>query len=130
MTQCGTPAPNATSFGNNTLFFNVPVKNVASLATTAVTFLEMLGRRSAIKAVDTEALVSSPCVQYGLNRSEIVGLADTNVTLRAEQFNAVELVFSSMAPGEAGIANKTVVTSEVLDPGPLNVSLNGFQSQP
>ncbi|KAI8352270.1 hypothetical protein B0O80DRAFT_370202, partial [Mortierella sp. GBAus27b] len=120
LTQCGTPAPNATLFGNNTLFFNVPVKNVASLATTAVAYIEMLGKRSALKAVDTEGLVSSPCVQYGLTHGEIVGLEDKNLTLRADQFKSVDLVFNSMAGGDADIANKTVVTSEVADPGPLN----------
>ncbi|KAF9948138.1 hypothetical protein BGZ65_008271 [Modicella reniformis] len=120
LTQCGTPAPNATSFANNTLFFEVPVKNVASLATTAVAFIELLGRRSTIKAVDTEGLVSSPCVQLGLTDGTITGLEDKNMTLRAEQFKSVDLVFSSMTPGDADIRNKTVLTSEVADPGPLN----------
>ncbi|KAF9351550.1 hypothetical protein BGX34_000479 [Mortierella sp. NVP85] len=120
LTQCGTPAPAASLFPNTTLFFNVPVKNVASLATTAVAYLEMLGKRSAIKAVDTEGLVSSPCIQLGLSKSEIIGLEDKNLTLRAEQFKAVDLVFSSMVPGDADVKAKTVVTSEVSDPGPLN----------
>ncbi|KAF9378494.1 hypothetical protein CPB97_009524 [Podila verticillata] len=119
LTQCGTPAPNATLFSNTTVFFQVPVQSVASLATTAVAYVEMLGRRSAIKAVDTEGLVSSPCVQLGLEKGEILGLEDKNLTLRAEQFKAVDLVFSSFG-SEPGNANKTVVTSEVSDPGPLN----------
>ncbi|KAF9898889.1 hypothetical protein BX616_003484 [Lobosporangium transversale] len=120
LTQCGTPAPSASQFGNNTVFLNVPVKNAASLATTAVAYIEMLGRRSVLKAVDTEGLVSSPCVQGGLDRGEIVGLENKNLTKRAEQFKAVDLVFSSFGPAETGLESKTVITSEVADPGPLN----------
>lgn len=122
LTQCGTPVPNASLFSNTTLFFEVPIKNAASIATTAVAYVEMLGRRSALKAVDTEGLVSSPCVQLGLEKGEIKGLEDKNLTLRADQFNAVALVFSTFG-SEPGTANKTVVTSEVTDPGPLNVSI-------
>lgn len=121
LTQCGTPAPSASLFSNTTVFFQVPVKSAASIATTAVAYVEMLGRRSALKAVDTEGLVSSPCVQLGLEKGEIKGLEDKNLTLRAEQFNAVDLVFSTFG-SEPGTANKTVITSEVSDPGPLNVS--------
>ncbi|KAK3840643.1 MAG: hypothetical protein JOS17DRAFT_31388 [Linnemannia elongata] len=62
----------------------------------------MLGKQAAIKAVDTEGLVSSPCVQAGLEKGTIVGLADSNNTLRVEQMK------------------KTVITSEVEDPSPLN----------
>ncbi|KAG0319297.1 hypothetical protein BGZ99_005193 [Dissophora globulifera] len=119
LTQCGTPAPDKTLFANTTVFFNVPVTNLASLATTAVAYIEMLGKRSAIKVVDTEGLVSSPCVQYGLNHSEIIGLEDKNLTLRAQQLSNVDLIFSSFG-SEPNAANKTVITSEVSDPGPLN----------
>ncbi|KAF9318397.1 hypothetical protein BG003_011316 [Podila horticola] len=119
LTQCGTPAPSASLFSNTTVFFQVPVKSAASIATTAVAYVEMLGRRSALKVVDTEGLVSSPCVQLGLEKGEIKGLEDKNLTLRAEQFNAVDLVFSTFG-SEPGTANKTVITSEVSDPGPLN----------
>ncbi|KAG0089425.1 hypothetical protein BGZ93_009860 [Podila epicladia] len=119
LTQCGTPAPNASLFSNTTVFFQVPIKSAASIATTAVAYVEMLGRRSVLKAVDTEGLVSSPCVQLGLEKGEIKGLEDKNLTLRADQFNAVDLVFSTYG-SEPGTANKTVVTSEVTDPGPLN----------
>ncbi|KAG0057274.1 hypothetical protein BGZ83_000064 [Gryganskiella cystojenkinii] len=119
LTQCGTTPPAASLFSNTTVFFNVPVKNVASLATTAVSYLEMLGERKAIKAVDTEGLVSSPCVQHGLEGGEIIGLEDTNLTLRATQLQSVDLIFSSFSSDPA-TANKTVITSEVNDPGPLN----------
>ena len=127
LTQCGTTPPSPSLFSNTTVFFDIPVKTVASLATTAVSYLEMLGERVAITEVDTEGLVSSPCVQLGLEQNEIIGLADTNATLRAEQLKAVDLVFSSYASDPLS-ANKTVITSEVNDPGPLNVSLLFFFS--
>ncbi|KAF9134516.1 hypothetical protein BGW39_006781 [Mortierella sp. 14UC] len=117
--QCGTPAPAASGFANGTVFVSVPVKAAASLTTTSVAFIEMLGRRSALKVVDTEGLVSSPCVQLGLEKGEIVGLEDNNKTLRAEQFQGADLVFAGFTV-ENGTESKSVITSEVSDPGPLN----------
>jgi len=81
----------------------------------------MLGKRSTLKLVDTEALVSSPCVQYGLENNQTIGLEDKNLTLRAEQFASADVIFSSFG-SEKGTESKTVITSEVMDPGPLNVS--------
>ncbi|KAG0207171.1 hypothetical protein BGX33_006975 [Mortierella sp. NVP41] len=118
--QCGTTPPAASGFANGTVFVSVPVKAAASLTTTSVAFIEMLGRRSALKVVDTEGLVSSPCVQLGLEKGEIVGLEDNNKTLRAEQFKGADFVFGSTFSVENGTEAKTVGTSEVSDPGPLN----------
>ncbi|KAF9110021.1 hypothetical protein BGX30_008157, partial [Mortierella sp. GBA39] len=121
LTQCGTPTPNATIIPrtNTTIFIQIPVTNLASLATTAVSYIEMLGKQAAIKAVDTEGLVSSPCVQAGLEKGTIVGLEDSNSTLRAEQMQKVDVVFSSYGV-DPGTENKTVITSEVEDSSPLN----------
>ncbi|KAG0291650.1 hypothetical protein BGZ96_005002 [Linnemannia gamsii] len=115
--QCGTTPPATSEFANGTIFVSVPVKAVASLTTTSVAYIEMLGRRSALKVVDTEGLVSSPCVQLGLEKGEIVGLEDKNQTLRADQFKGADLVFGA---AENGTETKSVSTSEVSDPGPLN----------
>ncbi|KAF9907646.1 hypothetical protein EC991_010766 [Linnemannia zychae] len=121
LTQCGTPAPNSTVVPptNTTVFIQIPVTNLASLATTAITYIEMLGKQSVIKAVDTEGLVSSPCVQQGLDKGTIVGLEDSNSTLRVEQMKNVTVVLSSFGV-DPGTENKTVITSEVEDPSPLN----------
>ncbi|KAF9543969.1 hypothetical protein EC957_000334 [Mortierella hygrophila] len=121
LTLCGTPAPNATVVPqtNTTIFIQIPVTNLASLATTAVSYIEMLGQQAAIKAVDTEGLVSSPCVQAGLEKGTIVGLEDSNSTLRAEQMTKADVVFSSYDV-DPGTENKTVITSEVEDSSPLN----------
>ncbi|KAF9119933.1 hypothetical protein BGX30_003494 [Mortierella sp. GBA39] len=118
--QCGTTAPAASEFANGTIFVSVPVTAAASLTTTSVAFIEMLGKRSALKVVDTEGLVSSPCVQLGLEKGEIVGLEDANKTLRAEQFKGADIVFGDGFSVENGTESKTVGTSEVSDPGPLN----------
>ncbi|KAF9582923.1 hypothetical protein BGW38_010579 [Lunasporangiospora selenospora] len=119
LTQCGTPVPSAASFPNTTVFVNVPVKNTASMATTSVAFIEMLGRRSTLKVVDTEGLVSSPCVQLGLEKKEIVGLEDTDLVLRAQQLQGADVIFSTFGV-EKGSENKTVIVSDVRDPGPLH----------
>ncbi|KAG0367182.1 hypothetical protein BGX24_003343 [Mortierella sp. AD032] len=121
LTQCGTPPPNSSVVppSNTTIFIQIPVTNLASLATTAITYIEMLGKQSSIKAVDTEGLVSSPCVQQGLEKGTIVGLEDSNSTLRVEQMKNVTVVLSSYGV-DPGTENKTVMTSEVEDPSPLN----------
>ncbi|KAF9209307.1 hypothetical protein BGZ49_005189 [Haplosporangium sp. Z 27] len=119
LTQCGTPKPDASLFPNNTVFAYVPQSNVASIATTAVAYIEMLGVRSAIKEVDTASLLTSACGQYGLAHGEILSIEDTNMTLRAQELSTVDLIFNSYL-GDPSFANKTVVTSEVSDPGPLN----------
>lgn len=126
MTQCGTPVPDVNKFANGSIFVTVPVTNAATIATTSIAFIEMLGKRSALKLVDTEALVSSPCVQYGLENNQTIGLEDKNRTLRAEQFAGADVVFSSFG-SEKGTESKTIITSEVMDPGPLNVSCS-FES--
>ncbi|KAK5821667.1 hypothetical protein F5H01DRAFT_158051 [Linnemannia elongata] len=123
--QCGTTPPPASQFANDTIFVSVPVQAVASLTTTSVAYIEMLGKRSALKVVDTEGLVSSPCVQLGLEKGEIVGLEDANKTLRAEQFKGADIVFGSGFSVENGTETKTVGTSEVSDPGPLNRQTGG-----
>ncbi|KAF8978509.1 hypothetical protein BGZ52_005957 [Haplosporangium bisporale] len=117
--QCGTPMPDRALFRNTTVFVEIPVKNAATIATTPLAFIELLGRRSALRAVDTENLITSPCVQYDLEQKKIVPLEDKNLTLRAEQFRAADVIFSTFG-SEPGTENKTVVTSEVSDPGPLN----------
>lgn len=119
--QCGTPMPDRTRFSNTTVFVEIPVKNAATIATTSLAYIELLGRRSALRAVDTENLITSPCIQYDLEQKKIVPLEDKNLTLRAEQFRAADVVFSTFG-SEPGTENKTVITSEVSDPGPLNVS--------
>ncbi|KAF9434392.1 hypothetical protein BGZ76_008091 [Entomortierella beljakovae] len=125
LTECGTPVPEANLFPSSAVFVYVPVSNVASLATTAIPYIEMLGKRSTLKVVDTESLVTSPCVQYGLNQTGaggIIGLEDKNLTLRAEQLNSVDVIFSAIGPDFLvnGTESKTISTSEASDPGPLN----------
>ncbi|KAG0358393.1 hypothetical protein BGZ54_010434 [Gamsiella multidivaricata] len=91
LTQCGTPAPNLSLFGNTTVFIQVPVKNAASIAATAV---------------------------YDLEHKFIVVIEGKNQTLRASQFQEVDVVFSTLG-SESGTVNKAIITSEVSDPGPF-----------
>ncbi|KAF9580901.1 hypothetical protein BGW38_002269 [Lunasporangiospora selenospora] len=118
LTQCNTPVPDASLFSNTTVFVTVPVKKAA---TSAVPYIELLGRRSTLKVVDTEGMVSSPCVQLGLEKREIIGLEDTDLALRGTQLQGVDVIFTSFGPNmDPATVNKTVITSESADPGPLN----------
>ncbi|KAF9979322.1 hypothetical protein BGZ73_000016 [Actinomortierella ambigua] len=117
--QCGAPVPDAAQFPNNTVFMSIPVKSVGTLATTTLTYLEMLGKRSAVKVVDTEGLVTSPCVQASLASGEIKGVEDKDQALRGQQLNSVDVVFATFSADPLA-ANRTVLTYETADPGPLN----------
>ncbi|KAG0237805.1 hypothetical protein BGW42_008426 [Actinomortierella wolfii] len=117
--QCGAPKPDAALFPNNTVILEIPLKSVGTLATTTLTYLEMLGKRSAVKVVDTEGLVTSPCVQAGLAKGEIKGVEDKDQTIRAQQLNSVDAVFATFS-SDPSVQNKSVITFETADPGPLN----------
>ncbi|KAF9437006.1 hypothetical protein BGZ76_002276 [Entomortierella beljakovae] len=118
LTQCGAPVPESSLFPENAVFVKIPVSKVASLTTTSVAFIEMLGKRSTIMAIDTGSLVSSPCVQYDLQNNHTIRVDDRNATRRDEQLADVDIIFGYST--EPGTENKTVITSEVSDPGPLN----------
>ncbi|KAF9157408.1 hypothetical protein DFQ26_008769 [Actinomortierella ambigua] len=117
--QCGAPIPDAAQFPNNTVFMSIPVNTVGTLATTTLTYLEMLGKRSAVKVVDTEGLVTSPCVQASLAKGEIKGVEDKDQALRGQELNSVDVVFATFSADPLA-ANRTVLTFETADPGPLN----------
>ncbi|KAF9997842.1 hypothetical protein BGZ79_008461 [Entomortierella chlamydospora] len=118
LTQCGAPPPDVLLF-DNTVFVNVPVMNAVSTVTTTVTFIEMLSKRSALKAAYTETLASSPCVQYDLEHHSVMPPENTNRALRAEQFQSVDVIFNSFG-AEPDTENKTIIISEVSYRGALN----------
>ncbi|RUS18076.1 periplasmic binding protein [Endogone sp. FLAS-F59071] len=113
--QCGTPVP--ANLPNGTKIFSVPVRRVATLATTSNTFLEELGVGSDIVALDVEQFVSSPCLQKGLNNGTIAQVSSTNTTAMTQTLAQVDVVFGS---DTATSSNNTVSDSEVEDPGTLN----------
>ncbi|CAG8476772.1 709_t:CDS:2 [Acaulospora colombiana] len=47
-------------------FFQVPVRNVASLDQTTLTFLEIIGAQSSLQYVEDEHSITSPCLQKDL----------------------------------------------------------------
>ncbi|KAF9183388.1 hypothetical protein BGZ51_004050 [Haplosporangium sp. Z 767] len=111
LVQSGTPFPPAPMFTNGTVFATITAKNAVSLAATTVAFIEILGRRFALKLVATEGFVSSPCIQLGLDRKENVDIEDKNMTLRTEQFNGAGVVFSTFG-SELGTEHKSLITSQ------------------
>lgn len=97
----------------------MPVRRVATLATTSNTFLEELGVGSDIVVLDVEQFVSSPCLQKGINNGTIAQVSSTNTTAMTQTLARVDVVFGS---DTATSSNNTVSDNEVEDPGPLNVS--------
>ncbi|KAF9543341.1 hypothetical protein EC957_000932 [Mortierella hygrophila] len=115
--NAGIPTPNTTTVPrtNTTITIQIPATNLDSLAIAiaiaiaiaAVSYIKMLGKQVAIKAVDTEELVSSPYVQAELEKGTIERLEDPNSTLRVEQMKKVNVVYSSYGV-DIGTENKTV----------------------
>ncbi|CAG8550467.1 11322_t:CDS:2 [Diversispora eburnea] len=61
---CTSQPPNDTSLPENIKgFFQIPVKNVASLDQTTITYLEILGVESTLKYVADRNSITSPCLQ-------------------------------------------------------------------
>lgn len=115
LTQCGTPQP--TNLPNGTKYFTVPVKHVAAVYTTDVTFLEFLGVRSAITVLGSSVDVSSPCAQKLLANNTIASLSQ-NATMATEQEASVDVVFGAFTAEPA--QNNSVSISSTSDPGTLN----------
>ncbi|CAG8531846.1 5654_t:CDS:2, partial [Scutellospora calospora] len=114
LVQCGTPVP--TNLPAGTKIFNISLNNVAILDTSVVPFLEVLGLRSNIAALDPTS-VTSPCLQLLSANSSVVTISMTNTTLATEQLTKVDSVFNSMVD----LTNpKAISISASSDPGPLN----------
>ncbi|CAG8781776.1 7293_t:CDS:2, partial [Cetraspora pellucida] len=59
---CSASAPNVSGIPN-AKYFQVPVKNVASLDLPTLTFLELMNVHSSLKYVSNTANITSPCLQ-------------------------------------------------------------------
>nr|CAG8567745.1 12588_t:CDS:2 [Entrophospora candida] len=76
---CSSTKPNNTNIPNTAkAFIQIPVKNVAGLENSTVSFLEILGVQSTLKYVTNNATIVSPCLQKN-NSIESFGLNITNV---------------------------------------------------
>nr|CAG8483654.1 5466_t:CDS:2 [Entrophospora candida] len=113
--QCGTPAP--TNLPTGTKVFPIAANKIAALDTTSVSFLEVLGLRSNIVALDSTAMVSSPCIQSLKEKGSITQLSN-DVALREQQLGAVDVAFGAFTADPKSL--KSVSTSSTSDPGTLN----------
>ncbi|KAJ3048503.1 hypothetical protein HDU99_009149, partial [Rhizoclosmatium hyalinum] len=91
--QCGTPKPDVKAKN----IIAVPITSVTVGDTTVVTYLELLGKRSAIKvtAGGTLGYISSPCVQalVAANPSAIIEADAKNKTHALEQITSTDAYF-------------------------------------
>ncbi|CAG8463264.1 28365_t:CDS:2 [Gigaspora margarita] len=92
------PAPNVTGV-SSAKYFQVPVKNVATLDIPTVTFLELMNVYSSIKYVNNTASITSPCLQKNIENKSIQNFNSSNS-------NDINVIFSN--PTQSYNDNKTV----------------------
>ncbi|KAJ3214914.1 hypothetical protein HDU67_001063 [Dinochytrium kinnereticum] len=113
--QCGTPRPPATVAPNANRTLAVPVRKVSISDTTSVTYLELLGRASAIDYTSGGAqYIVSPCVQA------FTGVKDVNSTTpeaASAQLNSTDVFFQFFSSYPT---NNSVVFPVTFDKTSLN----------
>ncbi|KAL0485728.1 hypothetical protein AKO1_003287 [Acrasis kona] len=112
--QCGTPRPSITGVTPPPKYFSLPVSRVGTLDTVSNSVIEMLGYRSAIKLIDVDQDVTSPCIQARVNSNLIEQLNQYNKTIYSQQLLTVDAVFGGYV---ADPRNTTIATSLEQDPG-------------
>lgn len=95
MYQCGTPVP--TGLTNGTKFFSVPVGQVATLETSDNSYIELLGQRGSIHALEYSQSVSSPCLQTLEANNSVVSVDQTNGTAAAAALAPVTAQFGAFS---------------------------------
>ncbi|ORY45638.1 hypothetical protein BCR33DRAFT_765438 [Rhizoclosmatium globosum] len=115
--QCGTPKP---TVAGATLITSVPITNLSISDTTIVTYLELLGQRSAIKytTAGTLSYISSPCIQAmaAANPPTIAEADSKNAKNGIAQVASTNVYFQYMGPWTANVTNE-VTFPATADPG-------------
>lgn len=84
LVQCGTPAPDAADFPEDTQFIEVPAGNIIAMSTTQLPHLTDLGLVDKLVGLDNFLFVSSPEVRERIDAGELVEIgsgAEVNVEL-------------------------------------------------
>lgn len=74
LVQCGTPAPDAADFPEDTQFIEVPTGNVIALSTTQIPHLAELGLLDHLVGMDSFDYVGNPEVREMINAGELVAV--------------------------------------------------------
>ncbi|CAG8682026.1 17352_t:CDS:2, partial [Acaulospora colombiana] len=112
---CGTPPP--TNLPPGTKNFSIPLSNDAIQDSSEIPFLEALGLRSSIKAIDDSvaSFVVSPCLQSLENNISV--LNSNNKTSEAKILSVISAVFGN-EPNSS--VSKFVSTSSIYEPSGLD----------
>lgn len=125
LVQCGTPAPDAADFPDETQFIEVPSGEVVSLSTTFLPALAQLGLADYVVGLDSLLYTSTPEIVERIEAGEIIAVAP-NFELNYEVLLNAEpaLVLTDDFDGgrvvqlvESGIP--TVVNTDYLETTPL-----------
>ncbi|CAG8669350.1 9312_t:CDS:2 [Acaulospora morrowiae] len=105
---CTANPPNLTYAHYIKGYFQIPVKNVASLDQTTLTFLEIIGAQSSLRYVGKKESITSPCLQEDTTIQSFDNSSVANV----------DIVFSSNIAST--YENKSVIVSMGDDLSPLS----------
>jgi iron complex transport system substrate-binding protein len=72
--QCGTPAPDADDFPEDTQFIEVPAGNIISLSTTQLPHLDALNLLDHLVGVDSFDFISNPAVREMIDNGELTAV--------------------------------------------------------
>lgn len=96
LVQCGTPAPDAEDFPDDTLFVEVPVANVVTLSTTQLPHLVDLDVLDTLVAVDTGFYIYNETIQALVAEGEVAEVGSgTAIDLETVLDIDPDLVFST-----------------------------------
>lgn len=84
LVQCGTPAPSADNFPDDTQFIEVPVGDIITMSTTQLPHLRELGLLDNLIGLDGFAFVNTPEVVEMIEAGELIEVgSDANVNIEA-----------------------------------------------
>ncbi|KAI8833528.1 hypothetical protein BJ741DRAFT_612344 [Chytriomyces cf. hyalinus JEL632] len=115
--QCGTPMP---TVAGATVVIAVPIQNMTIADTTIVPYVELLGKRSALKYATggTLAYISSPCVQAEIaaNPKSFQEIDSKNITAGIEQIRSTDAYLHYYGSYTANVTNDITFPASA-DPG-------------
>ncbi|KAJ3231685.1 hypothetical protein HDU81_003573 [Chytriomyces hyalinus] len=115
--QCGTPKP---TVAGATVVIAVPIQNMTIADTTIVPYVELLGKRSAIKYTTggTLSYISSPCVQaeVAANPKSLQEIDSKNLTAGIEEIRSTDAYLQYYGSYTANVTNAVTFPASA-DPG-------------
>jgi hypothetical protein len=118
LTQRGQTPPSLPPAAN-VQYLDIPLNSTAVLSTTMLTWFELIGARSTVKAIEGGAYISSPCLLQGLANGAVVDVVEANGystnTTTLESANVQAVFCNPEFGGCPGVGGVNVPISDYLE---------------